>query len=203
MSWKLRAIPSSISLARRRACGCCRGGAARRSGNVVGRAVDRGRRGIDDLLAPRLDRRLEDVERAADKHVDAFPRPLGTQRDPDGGLVEHVIAAGDGLARPSRGRGRPPARRRSADRDHVHGTGSPGGPGPGCPARGSRRPPRRSGGRRCASRSGRRRRSPGPRPLPDVWLIGSVLAIGSEDLVEARRSPGPAARRSSRGRGAG
>ena len=66
-------------------------------GKLVGSAVDRRRGCVDHLLDTGLDRRLEHVERSAHKDIDAFSRAFGAERDPDGGLVKHVVAAGNNL----------------------------------------------------------------------------------------------------------
>ena len=61
-------------------------------------AVDAGRGGVHDLLDLVGDGGLEDVERAHDQHVHALAGLLGAERDADGGLVEDVVTAGDGVA---------------------------------------------------------------------------------------------------------
>src|SRR5208283_348095 len=52
---------------------------------------------VDHLLDPGLDRRLEHVERSAHKDIDAFSRAFSAECDPNGGLVKHVVAAGNNL----------------------------------------------------------------------------------------------------------
>ena len=63
------------------------------SGEDFGHAVDRGRRGGDDFLDPRLNARLEHVQRAVDQHLHALAGLLGALGDADGGLVKHAVDA--------------------------------------------------------------------------------------------------------------
>ena len=124
---------------------------------VLGQAVDRGRRGGDDLADVRVDGRLEHVEGAVDEHLEREPRLLGALRDAQRGLVEDDVDAARELAHE-----RAVADVALDDRDGAVGLaprrGCRGGRARSCRGSRSPRPRARPAGRRGWSRWRRLRR---------------------------------------------
>ncbi len=60
----------------------------------LGLAIDRGRRGVDDLFDPGLQRQPGEFEGGVRHALEAEPGLLGAVGDPQGGLMEHEVGVG-------------------------------------------------------------------------------------------------------------